>query len=542
MSRTAAIYLRRSAPDERDALGGTNRSIVAQERECRELAVRYGLEVVAVFDEGAGKSASHLTNDERPEYQRAMAEMGSTYDVLLAWALDRLTRKGMSAVGGLLDLAEDRGGRILTADGFDTDAEASRLMASFMSEMARSEMTQMSKRIRRGKDEQRRRGEYLGGAIPYGLVGIPNATGPSTIVVDPEAKVVINVMVDRLINGATLGETCRWLNEHGHTTAHGAPWRPSTLARFVRRPHLVGYRQYGDGLFSDDSGDPVRVTEPILRDSIFARVDKVLASRNTRGCNRGGTNRGSGSRPTSLLGGLVTCGECGDWMHHCNDRKKSAATGEIVERRYYRCPVCSPAHSIRAEPLESHVARLALLFISTLEPDSAITAEVGRRVLARFTPDQVTRRQGVEDDIAGLETRLRKFRKENLSGALDDDEYDSLIHEGAMRRDTMLAELATLPEAVPDLGILFDLAAANDDPDSDIVGEGSAWAALEHYRRREVLKVLVNSVTIARRRLARDDIEGRSLVDFASESNVVELGKRVTRIRHFSTSPKRASA
>ncbi len=53
----AAVYLRRSAADERDAGGGTNRSIEAQKRECLEFAERNGLTVVKVYDEGAGKSA-----------------------------------------------------------------------------------------------------------------------------------------------------------------------------------------------------------------------------------------------------------------------------------------------------------------------------------------------------------------------------------------------------------------------------------------------------------------------------------------------------
>ena len=59
----AAIYVRRSAHDERDTGGGTNRSIEAQKRECREFAERNGLTVVKVYDEAVGTSASHLTFD-----------------------------------------------------------------------------------------------------------------------------------------------------------------------------------------------------------------------------------------------------------------------------------------------------------------------------------------------------------------------------------------------------------------------------------------------------------------------------------------------
>ena len=58
----AAIYTRKSSLDERS---GDNRSTTAQERECRALAERLGFEVVEVYAEAIGTSASHLTNDAR---------------------------------------------------------------------------------------------------------------------------------------------------------------------------------------------------------------------------------------------------------------------------------------------------------------------------------------------------------------------------------------------------------------------------------------------------------------------------------------------
>jgi len=97
----AAIYTWKSSLDER---AGDNRSTTAQERECRALAERLGFEVVEVVEvyvEAIGTSASHLTNDARPEFARAMADMGIRYDVLIAWALDRVTRKGIDEMAGL---------------------------------------------------------------------------------------------------------------------------------------------------------------------------------------------------------------------------------------------------------------------------------------------------------------------------------------------------------------------------------------------------------------------------------------------------------
>jgi len=58
METSAAIYVRRSAMDDRE---GDNRGLGAQERECREWAEREGLTVGPVYREAGGTSASRLS-------------------------------------------------------------------------------------------------------------------------------------------------------------------------------------------------------------------------------------------------------------------------------------------------------------------------------------------------------------------------------------------------------------------------------------------------------------------------------------------------
>ena len=204
---------------------------------------------------------------------------------------------------------------------------------------------------------------------------------------------------------------------------------------------------------------------------------------------------------------------------------------------YYACDICEDRHSVRSDYLEPYVARAALSFVASLEPDSPIMVEVSRRMLAAFSPEQVNRRSEIVDEIEALDGRMRKFRQENLTGVLGDDEYNNLSENATMRHNDLVDEMATLPEVRPDLGILFDLCQASDDPD-DIVGEGSAWAALEHHRRREILRVLVDHVTVERRAKPSLDIIGRTTIEFCREDNVIQLGQRTDKTRRFSTAAK----
>jgi len=70
---SAKIYLRRSAIDER----GDNTSIDYQREACERIAAQHGLDLVGEFNEGSGRSASHFKENDRPQYDRALAQLGS---------------------------------------------------------------------------------------------------------------------------------------------------------------------------------------------------------------------------------------------------------------------------------------------------------------------------------------------------------------------------------------------------------------------------------------------------------------------------------
>ena len=93
----------------------------------------------------------------------------------------------------------------------------------------------------------------------------------------------------------------------------------------------------------------------------------------------------------------------------------------------------------------------------------------------------------------------------------------------------------------------MDLAQSSDDPETDIVGEGSAWKDLQHHERRAIMACLVDEVVVARAVKAYHGTNGppaewvadRTTVTLATATNVVELANRTERSRR-STAPKLA--
>ena len=216
-------------------------------------------------------------------------------------------------------------------------------------------------------------------------------------------------------------------------------------------------------------------------------------------------------------------------------------SGKTYHYRTYRCPNCKPLHQITAPDLDDLVARAALNFLATQDPESTIVEEVGRRWLARFTPDQVNRHGELRDEIESREGRHRELQTVYFDqGTMDTEVFERLNRKMAGEIADLRDELRDTPSPQADLSALFDLAQSSDT--DDIVGPGSAWSNLPDYERREIIRVLVDQVTIARSE-DRHDIVGRTTIEFATESNVIDLANRPERIlgKHISRKVKKAS-
>jgi len=526
METSAAIYVRRSAMDDRE---GDNRSLGGQERECREWAEREGLTVGPVYREAVGTSASRFSTKARPQMERALAEMGTAYRTLIVWAFDRATRKGFEEVGDILKTVEATDGRMVSVtDNVDTSKMemGDRLSMLLRAEFARDESEKIGARTRRGKQEQMKRGEHLGGNPGYGLTAKRAEGQPTEVVINEEQASVIREMAKMILDGASLRETAKAMNDAGHRTLTGCMWSSNSLGTMLRRPRLIGQRRYGDDVYRDEDGEPIQVTPPILDEATFRRLDKVLRSRSWRS-TKGTSKKVNGRQQASVLAGLVTCGECGSPM------VRSGGTATIGKKneysyRYYACPACKPFHGVYYDAVNNHVARTALLYLVAQEPESPILDEVGRRWCARQRPEQVGRRREIDGEVEVLEGRLATLRRDYYQhGRMDEDEFGGMERALTLKVNDLREERDTMP--APDnsvlLGAILDLVQSNDEG-VDPVGPGSAWAALPTYEQREIMTTLVDEVVIERRAKPSVDIEGRITITLATESNVTELALR----------------
>lgn len=162
--KTAAIYARYSCENQ------TEQSIEGQLRVCQEYAKDNDLQVIATYIDRAMTG----TNDNRPDFQRMLKDSEkSSWDAVLVYALDRFGRNAVEVAVNKQKLKKT--GKILvsatqrTSDNLDgTKNLDGIILENVYIGIAEYYSAELSQKVLRGLNENRKKGLFCGGSVPYG--------------------------------------------------------------------------------------------------------------------------------------------------------------------------------------------------------------------------------------------------------------------------------------------------------------------------------------------------------------------------------------
>ncbi len=146
-----ALYLRVSTRDQ---------SVENQERELRQWAGRLGLEVVAVYAD----TMSGARSDRAALAAVLIAAHRREFDVLLVWALDRVSREGIGRMVGYVEQLRTAGIRVLSHQEpwLDTGGPVGELVLAIFAWVAKQERERIGERVRAGQTRARAQGVHIG--------------------------------------------------------------------------------------------------------------------------------------------------------------------------------------------------------------------------------------------------------------------------------------------------------------------------------------------------------------------------------------------
>lgn len=369
--RSCGVYARISS-DEGTALG-----VARQIDDCTAEAARRGWPLGEIFTDN---DVSATRTKKRPAYERMLhAIEHRTIDAVVVWDVDRLTRTP-SELEQFIGLADSHGLALASIGGeVDLATPQGRLTARIKGSVARHEVEQMSRRLKRKFQENAEAGKSHG-VMPFGYRREPildengRAIGSRDVIVQAEAE-AIRELYARAIAGDTLRYLAKYLNEQGFTTRQGNPFIGNVVGNMLRKPRYAGHRTHAKQIIG--KGD----WEPIISQDTYDQAMSVLTAP--------GRRHQRGIEPKHLLSGIALCGRCGGSMRPNMPGPRPDGT---QRKPAYSCPDCmkltrqmEPVHEVVEAVMIARLSRPDVLAHLSEKPD-ALAAAISSRdaILARM--------------------------------------------------------------------------------------------------------------------------------------------------------------
>lgn len=170
--------------------------------------------------------------------------------------------------------------------------------------------SELSQKILRGQRENRKKGLFCGGHIPYGYYAVNKK-----VVIDEDKASVVRYIFEQYSLGLTVPKIIALLTKEG-LLHYGKPFVPNTVYNILRNERYIGIYRHKDEVF----------------DNIFPRIlsdDLFNAARKRIDANKFGKKS---VQEVYLLRNKVKCGYCG---HPISAECGTSSCGTKI--RYYKC-------------------------------------------------------------------------------------------------------------------------------------------------------------------------------------------------------------
>lgn len=253
-----AIYIRVSTLDQ----AREGYSLAAQRKALEEWAIAHRYVVVCLYaDEGiSGKDIDH-----RPAMQEMLAAAErEEYDLILVWALSRLTRSvaDLYNVWELLQLHNI--GLVSYTESFDASTPTGRAMMGLLGVFAQMEREITAERIKAAMAERAVQGKRTTNEVlGYDLDG-----KDSLIINEAEAERV-RYIYDKYCEYRNLSAVAELCTLKGYAGKRGKQYRAESIRKVLSCPIYCGYNRYRGRLYRG-------IHEPIITVQQYNRVQRLL--------------------------------------------------------------------------------------------------------------------------------------------------------------------------------------------------------------------------------------------------------------------------
>lgn len=414
------LYARKSTEDENRQV----RSIDDQIRDCKALAEREGLRIVALIREK--KSAKKP--GQRPQFTQMLADIGKKYDGILSWHPDRLCRNMLEG-GQIINMLDENELKDIRFNShqFSNDANGKMLLGMlfvFSKQYSDDLSAKVSRGVSGNLDEGKSSGTPKWGYDRSEETGLYEPNQHFEIIQQAWHKRAAGDSVEKITNFLIEQGVHRQTKPRKGAARNILP-RVSGIARMFRDPFNYGLLVQGNQNVDLRQIQPNFV--PITDEATFNQVQALGYSR---------TKDAAPKKRTAFypLRGMVYCEVCED-SNHMQVGKNKTGSGTYVLT--YRCdnPACTrKPKSLRAK----HVFSSIYEQLEKLE----LTDEAYERYSKRLDSMTDTKIISIKEQVQSLRGALSHVKSELNQRALDITSFDktSAVYKANDKRITELAE------------------------------------------------------------------------------------------------------
>jgi len=206
----------------------------------------------------------------------------------------------------------------------------------------------ISRKISTAFEAKQRKGEFVGGAIPYGYLKDP--VHKNKLIIDEEAASVVRTIFMWKSEKMGTAQIARRLNDTGILSSRKALWIPSTIKRILQNPVYTGCLVHGRQKSRfylgwqgrrTESDDWIIINdthEPIIDKITFDKVQDILQSITCKYHEKAGKYADVGNSENVFLN-LIRCADCG---------KNLSRYKNVYSNGVYYAFIC-PTHTVNGE-------------------------------------------------------------------------------------------------------------------------------------------------------------------------------------------------
>lgn len=367
----------------KQANGNEDCLLPVQQEKCTALCEQNGWEIVGTITETKSAYKNGMYERESIIDIENRADNGE-YDILVAFKLDRIGRKGNETTHFITSLLE-KGIRVftvvegeITADSFEDE-----FMLAFRGLSAKQESRNISVRVKAALEILIQNGGYRGGAPMFGYKLVPtgktNRKGRminNLCIEEREAELVRQLFRMTAEEGKGTHQLAEYLNNKGIKTHNNAKFQPTNIMRILKNRIYIGH------LDTKDIKGPYQEHLRIIDDETFYKVQEILEQRSAVNAEK--RTISLNTKGLSLLSGNVFCGHCGGRIttssSSCFYETKEGIRRRYVSKNYVcgnranrRCD-CDGQAGYKADVIDKAVEDIVIAVLSNIADTPESTA------------------------------------------------------------------------------------------------------------------------------------------------------------------------